>query len=164
MGEIIEHHHRGVDRRGVPPAVGRDHRVTALNLVTVDPRQRDGHPAAWADRGQLAAVRLESAHSRRPPSRTDLHRVIDPQHPTGERSGHDRSRTGRGEGPVHPQARPTSIGRRSQTTDGVDEGTTESATFAPNGDLIVGSFGFVTRIDRVDGTTVLRPGIPVVIQ
>jgi outer membrane protein assembly factor BamB len=45
-----------------------------------------------------------------------------------------------------------SIVWRSQ--DKVDESTTESPAFADNGDLIVGNFNTLRRIDYVDGTTV----------
>jgi outer membrane protein assembly factor BamB len=43
---------------------------------------------------------------------------------------------------------------RSQ--DSIGESSTESASFAPNGDLIVGSFRDVTRIKAADGTRVWR--------
>jgi outer membrane protein assembly factor BamB len=43
---------------------------------------------------------------------------------------------------------------RSQ--DPIDESTTEGASFAPNGDLIVGNFTSVTRINAVDGTRIWR--------
>jgi len=36
----------------------------------------------------------------------------------------------------------------------IAEGSTESASFAPNGDLIIGSFDHLTRMDKDDGTTV----------
>jgi outer membrane protein assembly factor BamB len=36
----------------------------------------------------------------------------------------------------------------------IDEATTEGASFAPNGDLIVGNFHSLIRIDATDGTTV----------
>ena len=41
-----------------------------------------------------------------------------------------------------------------ESDDLVDEGSTESVAFADDGDLIVGNFGSVMRIDRIDGSTV----------
>ncbi|MBD3337168.1 MAG: PQQ-binding-like beta-propeller repeat protein, partial [Candidatus Eisenbacteria bacterium] len=41
-----------------------------------------------------------------------------------------------------------------QSEDLIDEGSTESLAFAPNGDLIAGNFNSVLRIDHTDGTTV----------
>jgi len=41
-----------------------------------------------------------------------------------------------------------------RSEDKVDESTTESPAFADDGDLVVGNFNSLRRIDRVDGTTV----------
>lgn len=41
-----------------------------------------------------------------------------------------------------------------KSEDVVDEGSTEGLVFAPDGDLIVGSMYYMTRISRVDGSTV----------
>ncbi|NNF44345.1 MAG: PQQ-binding-like beta-propeller repeat protein [Phycisphaerales bacterium] len=41
-----------------------------------------------------------------------------------------------------------------RSDDLIDESSTESLSFAPNGDLIAGNFSSVMRIDRTDGSTV----------
>ncbi len=41
-----------------------------------------------------------------------------------------------------------------RSVDLIDESTTESLAFAPNGDLVAGNFSSLLRISRVDGTTV----------
>lgn len=41
-----------------------------------------------------------------------------------------------------------------QSVDLIDEGTTESAAFAANGDIVAGNFSSLIRIDATDGTTV----------
>ncbi len=43
-----------------------------------------------------------------------------------------------------------------RSDDAVDESSTESPAFAPNGDLIVGGFGFVLRVNRLNGDRVWR--------
>ncbi len=43
-----------------------------------------------------------------------------------------------------------------QSEDSLDESSTESPSFAPNGDLIVGGFHFLERIDATDGSQVWR--------
>lgn len=45
-----------------------------------------------------------------------------------------------------------------QSEDLIDEGSTESLAFAPNGDLIAGNFSSVLRIDRTDGSTLWQTG------
>ena len=45
-----------------------------------------------------------------------------------------------------------------ESEDPIDESTTEGLAFAPNGDLIVGNFSSVMRIDKTDGSTVWQTG------
>ena len=105
-GEVVtqvgEHGHRGIHRRRVPPTSRCDHRVTALDIDTVDTRERDGHSPPGSYRCEVATIRLKPTHPSRSTPRPHLDGVVDRQRATGERPGHHRARTGRREHPVDP--------------------------------------------------------------